>query len=66
VWMQQVGLEWAFRFSQEPARLWHRYFVRDLGFLVTLAVRTVAFRHAAYNRSTDGASSCPKFDTKIL
>ena len=66
MWMQQVGLEWAYRFSQEPARLWHRYFVRDLGFLVTLAVRTVALRHAAKRRSSDETSSRPKFNTKIL
>jgi N-acetylglucosaminyldiphosphoundecaprenol N-acetyl-beta-D-mannosaminyltransferase len=24
-WMQQVGLEWLFRLSQEPRRLWKRY-----------------------------------------
>ena len=24
-WMQPVGLEWVFRFSQEPRRLWRRY-----------------------------------------
>lgn len=25
VWMQRAGLEWLFRFSQEPRRLWRRY-----------------------------------------
>ena len=36
-WMQQLGLEWAFRLAQEPRRLWRRYtrynprFVRDFG-----------------------------------
>lgn len=24
-WMQRSGLEWSFRLSQEPRRLWHRY-----------------------------------------
>ena len=24
-WMQRLGLEWAFRLSQEPRRLWRRY-----------------------------------------
>lgn len=24
-WMQKVGLEWLFRFTQEPRRLWRRY-----------------------------------------
>lgn len=32
-WIQRAGLEWLFRFSQEPARLWHRYTVQNLRFL---------------------------------
>jgi N-acetylglucosaminyldiphosphoundecaprenol N-acetyl-beta-D-mannosaminyltransferase len=24
-WMQSIGLEWAYRFAQEPGRLWRRY-----------------------------------------
>lgn len=28
-WMQVAGLEWLFRFGQEPGRLFHRYFVRS-------------------------------------
>lgn len=28
-WMQRCGLEWFFRFVQEPRRLFRRYFVRD-------------------------------------
>ena len=46
-WMQESGLEWAYRFLQEPSRLWHRYFVRDLPFLVTLLRRTLADRRRA-------------------
>lgn len=26
-WIQESGLEWAYRLSQEPRRLWHRYLV---------------------------------------
>lgn len=29
-WMQRVGLEWFFRFIQEPRRLFKRYFVDDI------------------------------------
>lgn len=32
-WMQQVGLEWFYRFSQEPKRLFKRYFVDNFTFL---------------------------------
>ncbi len=31
-WVQKIGMEWFFRFLQEPRRLFHRYFVRDLAF----------------------------------
>jgi len=45
-WMQDCGLEWAYRFLQEPTRLWHRYFVRDLPFLIKIVGRTLAERRA--------------------
>ncbi|MGD1846221.1 MAG: WecB/TagA/CpsF family glycosyltransferase [Salibacteraceae bacterium] len=31
-WMQQNGLEWFFRFIQEPQRLWKRYLTTNLSF----------------------------------
>lgn len=34
VWMQRCGLEWLYRFAQEPRRMFHRYFVRDWIFVV--------------------------------
>ena len=30
MWMQKAGLEWFFRFLQEPGRMWRRYFVDDM------------------------------------
>jgi N-acetylglucosaminyldiphosphoundecaprenol N-acetyl-beta-D-mannosaminyltransferase len=32
-WMQKVGLEWFYRFSQEPKRMWKRYLVGNTKFL---------------------------------
>lgn len=32
-WVQRAGLEWLYRFGQEPRRLFVRYFVRDPWFL---------------------------------
>jgi N-acetylglucosaminyldiphosphoundecaprenol N-acetyl-beta-D-mannosaminyltransferase len=32
-WMQRCGLEWFFRFLQEPKRLWRRYLTTNLVFL---------------------------------
>jgi N-acetylglucosaminyldiphosphoundecaprenol N-acetyl-beta-D-mannosaminyltransferase len=46
-WMQSAGLEWFFRFIQEPRRLFIRYFVRDPRFVV-LAAREL--RRASPNR----------------
>jgi N-acetylglucosaminyldiphosphoundecaprenol N-acetyl-beta-D-mannosaminyltransferase len=36
LWMQQRGLEWAFRLGQEPHRLWRRYLMNDLPMLARL------------------------------
>lgn len=36
-WMQDSGLEWFYRFLQEPRRMFRRYFVDDLGFFWLLA-----------------------------
>jgi len=36
-WMANNGLEWAYRLSREPKRLWRRYLVNDPKFLFILA-----------------------------
>ena len=33
LWMQKSGLEWFYRFLQEPARMWKRYLVTNLRYL---------------------------------
>nr|AIA89190.1 Glyco_tran_WecB [uncultured Pseudoalteromonas sp.] len=32
-WMQEHGLEWLYRFIQEPGRLWRRYVVGNARFV---------------------------------
>jgi N-acetylglucosaminyldiphosphoundecaprenol N-acetyl-beta-D-mannosaminyltransferase len=34
VWMQKRGLEWLFRLFQEPSRLWKRYLVYNVRFIL--------------------------------
>lgn len=34
-WMQRFGLEWIFRFLQEPSRMWKRY-TKDIGLFLSL------------------------------
>ena len=36
-WMSNNGLEWAYRLSREPKRMWRRYLVNDPRFLLILA-----------------------------
>ncbi|MDS3860697.1 WecB/TagA/CpsF family glycosyltransferase [Thermosynechococcaceae cyanobacterium BACA0444] len=36
-WMMGLGLEWLFRFSQEPRRLWQRYLLNNPMFVILLA-----------------------------
>lgn len=44
-WMQQSGLEWFYRFLQEPRRMFRRYFIDDMAF-VWLLLKEAA-RHKA-------------------
>lgn len=44
VWMRRIGVEWVFRFIQEPGRLWDRYFKKDIPFLVRLVAKIVVGR----------------------
>ena len=32
-WMSNWGIEWLYRISQQPQRLWRRYFIEDFPFL---------------------------------
>lgn len=34
LWMQKSGLEWLYRFFQEPSRLWRRYLIQDMPFFL--------------------------------
>lgn len=57
-WVQRIGLEWFYRFAQEPRRLFHRYFVRDLAFFRIVAAeawrsRTAGSRRRENSRSRD-------------
>lgn len=44
LWLQKSGLEWLYRFAQEPKRLFQRYFVDDLPYLAGAAARAVVQR----------------------
>ncbi|WP_323143969.1 WecB/TagA/CpsF family glycosyltransferase [Massilia phyllosphaerae] len=43
LWMQKAGLEWFYRFLQEPRRMFRRYFIDDMAF-VWLFIKEAATR----------------------
>lgn len=43
-WMQQGGLEWAYRLSREPRRLWRRYATQNPRFMAAFARQYISSR----------------------
>jgi len=43
-WMMHLGLEWLFRFFQEPTRLWRRYLINNPLFVVRAAGQMLSLR----------------------
>ncbi len=43
-WMQQYGLEWFYRFMQEPGRMWKRYLVTNVEFLFLVLKEKLGWR----------------------
>lgn len=41
LWMQKTGLEWFYRFLQEPRRMFRRYFIEDMAFFGLLLKEAV-------------------------
>lgn len=52
VWMQKTGLEWVYRITQDPWRLWKRYFVGffKFGLMVLPAILYYRYRRFLFNR----------------
>lgn len=42
-WMQQSGLEWLFRLSREPARLWKRYLILNPRFVILSLIEQIRY-----------------------
>lgn len=56
-WMQRSGLEWLFRLSREPRRLWRRYLTQNPRFLIGFGKQYV--RSAADRRASAGTETPP-------
>jgi N-acetylglucosaminyldiphosphoundecaprenol N-acetyl-beta-D-mannosaminyltransferase len=44
VWMQNLGLEWFYRFIQEPKRMWKRYLVGNTKFIFLVLKEKFSFK----------------------
>ncbi len=44
-WMREHGLEWFFRFMQEPRRLWRRYLVYGAQFIAYLVLESLRLKN---------------------
>lgn len=40
-WMQKIGMEWVYRFLQEPRRMWHRYLVGNSQFIWLILIEKI-------------------------
>jgi N-acetylglucosaminyldiphosphoundecaprenol N-acetyl-beta-D-mannosaminyltransferase len=48
-WLREAGLEWVFRLYQEPGRMWHRYLVGNIVFLLRVLAERCG---VSYNNQT--------------
>lgn len=48
LWMQQAGLEWFYRFIQEPGKLWKRYLTTNPHFIYLFFLCKFRFRKVAF------------------
>jgi N-acetylglucosaminyldiphosphoundecaprenol N-acetyl-beta-D-mannosaminyltransferase len=56
-WMRENGMEWLFRLSVEPRRLWHRYLVNGSEFVWNVVLELLgirAFRSHEFRLTDDG------------
>ena len=54
-WMQQIGLEWAYRLYREPRRLWRRYFSNNPRFVLAIARRPPRLLRASAQAARSGS-----------
>ena len=60
LWMQRSSLEWLFRLSQEPRRLWRRYLLNNPLFVARAAAQLLGLRE--YKLETPAAASVARGD----
>ncbi|MEL7266512.1 MAG: WecB/TagA/CpsF family glycosyltransferase, partial [Planctomycetota bacterium] len=51
-WMQKNGLEWLFRLTREPGRLWRRYLYLNPAFLFLLTMQKLGLKRTSTDSGT--------------
>ncbi|TBR17777.1 hypothetical protein EPO66_02110, partial [bacterium] len=54
LWMQRLGLEWLWRFIQEPGRLWKRYVINNSLFTL-IVLKELLIQYKLIKPSLDNA-----------
>ncbi|WP_225885380.1 WecB/TagA/CpsF family glycosyltransferase [Leptolyngbya sp. KIOST-1] len=54
-WMMRLGLEWLYRFAQEPGRLWRRYLINNPAFVLLFGAQLL--KHRLWGRRNREQSS---------
>jgi exopolysaccharide biosynthesis WecB/TagA/CpsF family protein len=52
-WMQDIGLEWVYRFVQDPKKTWRRYIIHNSHFIYLFIVCKLGFQKFSSNSSLD-------------
>jgi exopolysaccharide biosynthesis WecB/TagA/CpsF family protein len=50
-WMSQIGLEWLYRLSREPKRLWQRYLIEGMPFFGLILQQKISLLIASHKNS---------------
>jgi N-acetylglucosaminyldiphosphoundecaprenol N-acetyl-beta-D-mannosaminyltransferase len=53
LWMQRNGLEWLFRLSQEPRRMWRRYLVTNMVFITLVLLEWFRYRFGLFTSKVE-------------
>jgi N-acetylglucosaminyldiphosphoundecaprenol N-acetyl-beta-D-mannosaminyltransferase len=56
-WVRELGMEWFYRFMQEPRRMFHRYFVGNFTFLYRVMGERLRMRSTERAEEHDGAAA---------
>jgi N-acetylglucosaminyldiphosphoundecaprenol N-acetyl-beta-D-mannosaminyltransferase len=48
VWMRESGLEWVYRLMQEPGRMWRRYLLGNVSFMLRVTLQACGIRRSSH------------------